>query len=144
MCFGRSVEASGSLSGGGGITGRSVDEGANSGVEGQPTRDQTVEVKAESLQRALANMRSKARTLRFEERDGVCSCVLCARSFAGCAQRPLVDDDLYPIARFKRRLCSLCLHPPRQSVSQAILPWKGEGTVYLRGAFLVGKEADNT
>lgn len=30
-------------------------------VDGQPTKDQKVEVKAEMLQRALANMRSKAR-----------------------------------------------------------------------------------
>lgn len=60
MCFGRTVEASGSLSGGG-RTARSADGGAYSGVEGQPTRDQTAEVKAEMLQRALANMRSKAR-----------------------------------------------------------------------------------
>lgn len=90
VCFGRSVEASGSLSGGGGgVTGRSVDGGANSGVEGQPTRDQTVEVKAETLQRALANMRSKARTLRFEERDGICSCVPLRTFICGLCLTPI-------------------------------------------------------
>lgn len=59
MCFGRSVEASGPLSGGA-RTVRSVGGGAASVVEGQATKDQT----AEMLQRALANMRSKAR--RYE------------------------------------------------------------------------------
>eukprot|EP00903_Cladosiphon_okamuranus_P015241 g14087.t1 len=60
VCFGRSVEASGPSSGGG-RTARSVDGAASSVVEDQPTRGEKAEVRAEMLQRALENMRSKAK-----------------------------------------------------------------------------------
>lgn len=64
VCFGRSVEASGPSSGGR-RTARSVDGEANSVAEGQPTRDQNVEVRAEMLQRALESMRSKVRCCEY-------------------------------------------------------------------------------
>lgn len=73
MAFGRSVEASGPLNGGGRSVRPAEDEKAAEGG-GPVDRNQRVEVKAEMLQRALANMRKKARFDALLYYIWLCSC----------------------------------------------------------------------
>jgi len=80
VAFGRSAEASGPLSGGG-RSARSTEDETAAECEGQVARNQRMEVKAEMLQRALANMRKKARF------DAVSYDIWASSSFAARPQR---------------------------------------------------------
>lgn len=93
MAFGRSVEASGSVSGGERSFRPAEDEKAADGG-GPVDRNQRVEVKAEMLQRALANMRRKARLDAASCDTWVCSCVAAPAAVSFRSRNPIFS--IYP------------------------------------------------